>query len=346
MVCQSPALLRACAVCAMLLGTRASSAQVSSPRAPEGDTAPGANAPGASEATPNASDDDSAIRLFREGRALLNKGRFSEACERFQASLELRRSPGTLLNVANCIQAKGDLIGALRAFEESEVLARAESDERKSVLWSTAAREEIDALTPRIPRLVVGAPAEQGVEVTLDGERISAFGEPRVLNPGEHRLLASSAGKRDFEQRITLAEGQSLSVDVPPLEPVPAAAPAAPSAASQEAASGGPSRLLPWVLVGVGGAVLTGGVVTGVVAAQRASDLESDCPNHVCEEDLSQRDEAFDTAVVADVLMGVGLVATVAGVTWLVLTPDEEGAASLSGSCDLHGCSASLRGRF
>ena len=127
---------------------------------------------------------------------------------------------------------------------------------------------------------------------------------------------------------------------------MPADAPPAPPAASQGAASGAPSHVLPWLLVGVGGAVLTGGVITGVVAAQRASDLESDCPNHVCEDDLSQRDEAFDTALVADVLMGVGLVATVAGVTWLVLTPGDKGAASISGSCDLHGCGASLRGRF
>ena len=105
--------------------------------------------------------------------------------------------------------------------------------------------------------------------------------------------------------------------------------------------------MLPWTLVGVGGAVLAGGIVTGLVAAHRASDLEDDCPDHVCEEDLSQRDQAHDTAVAADILMGTGLVLAGAGVTWLILTKDDDASAtSFSAACVLDGCGATLRGRF
>jgi len=305
---------------------------------------------------PSANGADASVELFREGRLLLNKGRFDEACERFRAALELRRSPGTLLNVGNCLSSKGKLLDALKAFEETAALASSEPDEHKAAVWSSAAKAEIEALTPRIPHVVVRAPAEPGVEVTLDGEPQRAFGEPRALDPGSHRLVASAPGKLEFAQELALGEGQSLAIEVPRLEPVPVVAPPSASATGEAAAhtgEGAPaagasnSRVLPWALVGVGGAVLAGGIVTGLVAANRASDLESDCPNHMCEGDLSQRDGVHDTAVLADVLMGVGLAATAAGVTWLVLTAeDDANAASISAACDLDGCGASVRGRF
>ena len=335
-------LLLACALSAGSLGT------ASAARAQEPASETPAGAAPASE-----TDADPAVRLFREGRALLNKGRFSEACERFQASLELRRSPGTLLNVGNCIQSQGDLVGALAAFEETAKLSREEPDPRKAEVWSAAAREEIDALAPRVPRIIVNAPSEADVAVALDGTPLGAFGEPRTLNPGAHRLVASAPGKLDHQREITLAEGQSLAVDIPRLEPVPAAAPPAAvplASADSEAApteGSGHSLVVPWTLVGVGRAALAGGLVTGLVAAQRTADLEEACPNHVCEDDLSKRDAAHDAAVLADILMGAGLAVTAAGVTWLVLESEHDtSSARLSAACDLHGCGASVRGRF
>jgi hypothetical protein len=51
------------------------------------------------------------------------------------------------------------------------------------------------------------------------------------------------------------------------------------------------------------------------------------------------------TAVLADSSMGTGLVLAGAGVTWLVLTKDDD-APSLSAACALDVCAATLRGRF
>jgi len=306
---------------------------------------------------------EASVQLFREGRALLAQGRMNEACQRFRAALELRRSPGTLLNVGKCLESEGQLLSALKAFEETAALARAEPDKAKAEVWSDASRQEIEALTPRIPHLVIqtpAAPADAGLEVQLDGAPFRAFGAPQALDPGSHRVLASAPGKLDFTRELALAEGQSLALEIPALEPAPAAAaaplvaaPARLDGASASAAEAPPaadtssSKVLPWTLVGVGGAVLAGGIVTGVVAASKASDLEDDCPNHVCEDDLSQRDEAANTALVADILMGTGLVLAGAGVTWLILTKDDDAnATSISAGCHFEGCAATLRGRF
>lgn len=323
-----------------------------------------AQEPAASGATPA----EASIQLFREGRALLGQGRVDEACERFRAALDLRRSPGTLLNVGKCLESQGQLLGARKAFEETAALASAEPDKAKAEVWADASRQELEALTPRLPHLIIRAPAqapaETGLLVQLDGAPFRAFGDRQPLDPGSHRVVASAPGKLDFTRELTLAEGQSLELEIPALEPVPSAeaaaapivaappasvgdAPGATAAETSSAADASGSRVLPWTLVGVGGAVLAGGIVTGLVAAHRASDLEDDCPNHVCEDDLSQVDAAQNTAVVADILMGTGLVLAGAGVTWLILTKDDDASAtSFSAACHLDGCGATLRGRF
>jgi len=296
------------------------------------------------------------IELFREGRRLLAEGRGDEACEKFRASLALRRSPGTLLNIGNCLESSGDLTGAVAVFEETLARARAEKDSSKSEVWSTAARAELDALAPRVPRLVVVAPADPGVRVALDGRAFSAFGVEQAINPGRHQLVATAPDKPRIEHRFELVEHQLLVLALSALAPVEAAASDAEAAPLASAASGrdevgpehdpeGGSQLLPWSILGVGGAVLIAGGVTGAIASGKVSDLERECPERQCPGDLSAPDSARRTAVIADVLMGVGLVGVGVGATWL-LWPEDDAAPSLSASCDGRGCSASLRARF
>ena len=304
--------------------------------------------PAASPALP-ASDATASIELFREGRTLLAEGRAEEACAKFRESLALRRSPGTLLNVGNCREASGDLTGALSIFEETLALARTEPDTQKSEVWSSAARAELDALGPRIPRLVVAPPVEVGVSVALDGAAFSAFGVEQRLNPGRHRLVATTPDRPPLERDFDLVERQQLVITLPPLGPatesVAVAPPRAPSESPARADVTGESRVVPWSIVGVGGAALVAGAITGVVAANQASDLKRQCPDHLCPDDLSAPESAQRTALTADVLMAIGLVGVAAGTTWL-LWPEEDAAPTVAAACDRRGCSAAIRGHF
>jgi hypothetical protein len=291
---------------------------------------------------------DASADLFREGRQLLNKGRFTAACEKFRASLELRRSPGTLLNVGNCLEGEGNLVGAFGVFEEVRALAAAEPDARKAAVWAAAAEQERASLEPRIPRLTIRQPVDATVRVTLDGRPLEAFGQPLRLDPGRHEVRASASGKQPFARRLELAEAQVESLDIPVLDPVPslpeAAAPAPPSAASASvAADTGSPRLWPWVLIGAGGAVFAAGAVTGLVAAKMHSDLEDECPNMGCD-DLSSAQRGEKTALAADVTMLAGLVTAGVGAVWLLSA--DESDTSLAAGCSAGVCGAELHGRF
>jgi hypothetical protein len=300
---------------------------------------------------------DGSVRLFREGRQLLNDGRFAEACEKFDASLRLKRSPGTLLNVGNCLQTRGELTGALQVFEEALSKAQAEPDAQKAEAWSSAARREIASIEPRLARVIVSPPSAAGVRVALDGRALGRFGEPMPLDPGSHRLSASADGKASFERSLELSEGQTETVELPELTPLAPPAPPPPAATPAIAAgseargvsepaptSGGTPRAPVWI-AGVGGVVLLAGVITGGVAAKQASDLKRECPDKTCEGDLSPRDSVHGTAVTADVLMATGLAGVAVGAIWLLLA-DGSDTPAVAAACDLQSCGASLRGSF
>lgn len=314
-------------------------------------TTPAATTPASTDAAPAPAGDAAlSVELFREGRQALAQGHVAEACDKFRASLALRRSPGTLLNVGNCRVSSGDLTGAASAFEETLTLAQAAGDAKKTEAWSRAARAELDALAPRIPRLVVAPPSASDVRVELDGRPFQAFGVEQRINPGQHRLLATAPGKPRVEHRFELAEGRQLVLELFPTEAeaestsVPAPEPEPAPVALDDSPSGG-SELLPWSVLGVGGAVLVAGGVTAAIAANKASALSRECPEHLCEGDLSAPESARNTAVTADVLMAVGLVGVAVGATWL-MWPEDDTTPSLSASCSGDGCSAALRGSF
>src|SRR5207244_2860760 len=61
--------------------------------------------------------------LFAEGRDLLEKGKFPEACAKLARSEELSPAVGTLLNLAYCYEQVGKLRSAMDAYAEAEILA-------------------------------------------------------------------------------------------------------------------------------------------------------------------------------------------------------------------------------
>ena len=126
--------------------------------------------------------------------------------------------------------------------------------------------------------MVIVAP---GTELTLDGATIgmSPFQAPIYVTPGNHRVAAHFLGRPDVEKAVSLAEGEtkSIEIDVPP-EPVeapppPAApvAPTAPTAPAQQEPRGPSTGIL------VAGAVTTGvGIVIGTVFTAIASNKGGD----------------------------------------------------------------------
>jgi Flp pilus assembly protein TadD len=101
--------------------------------------------------------------LFAEGRDLLEKGRFSEACARLARSEELSPAVGTLLNLGYCYEQVGQLRSAMDAYSEADVLATAAGETKRAAF----AKERFAAVEPRAPKLDVRvtAPEPPGLEI-------------------------------------------------------------------------------------------------------------------------------------------------------------------------------------
>lgn len=109
----------------------------------------------------------------------------------------------------------------------------------------------------------------------------------------------------------------------------------------------------PWIVLGVGAAVVIAGAITGGIALGEADRLAADCPGTVCgpEIDFDGRNANIDTlGIAADVLLFGGAAIAVTGlILGLALGIGEsapESQPEVSAACGPAGCAASLRTRF
>jgi hypothetical protein len=319
--------------------------------------------------TNDRSETSRADSLFREGRALFSAGRMSEACKKFEESQALDPSPGTLLNLGACHREQGDLLRSMADFRLAIELASTHPDETRRAAWSEAAEKELQALEPRIPTLKVRSTTSGQISVSLDGALLAEPFPPSgtLVNPGRHRVEARAPGRVPWGLDVRVVEAQVLEIVVPELS-------AAPSAATPSAAGAEPGvssqNVAPYVAFGISGALLGGGVVTGLLARSAESELEEQCTEPdparsgrvLCDPSLeSTRDRARTLGVVTDVLWAGSLVSAGVGVFLLLNEPGNEtkkvGRAAgrpatpklglnVDAGCSGAGCSMSVAGKF
>ena len=253
-----------------------------------------------------------AEQLFREGRELVQSGHVDAALEKFEASQQLDPSLGTLLNLADCLERLGRTASAWARFTEAEQTARMEKDRMRE----RTASEHAHALEAKLIRLRIVVAAQTGpasVTVELDGKPLSSalLGAAMPVDPGEHRVLARAAGKRDWTSSVQLTTpGETSELTIAELapnlapetsapavvqvEPKPATAPSPPTELHEVrpplvdiAARTQPVHTRPGLVTIVSGAagLVALGLGTGYgIAARRAwSDAkDGGCSNGVC----------------------------------------------------------------
>ena len=170
-------------------------------------------------AEPSSTEAALASALFTDGRTLMDKGKFAEACPKLAESHRLDPGGGVVLALALCREAEGKTASAWVAFEDALAFAKRDKrDDRKATI-----EQHLDALRPMLSRFSVsmsdGARA-QGAVVTLDGRALAeaSLGVAFVVDPGEHLLLARAPGKAPFRESIVIARAEEKSVTVPPLD--------------------------------------------------------------------------------------------------------------------------------
>lgn len=288
-------------------------------------------APWAAHAGPTSADRETARTLMQQGRELTAKGDLKEALKRFQGANDIMHVPTTALEVARTLVALGQLVEA-RDFIAAIRQITPNPNEPAPFKEARKKADDLDAsLNGRIPSLVItikGAPEGEQAALTVDGTPVPAgvVGLPRAVDPGHHVIVAkldSKTAQGEGKQEVDVREGEQKPVEVTlsvTLAPPPAEAPpAAPASEAPAPVTSHSPTIITWVGVGLAGAGVIAGTVTGILSLSKKSSLQSECPNDVCapgNSDYSAANTFATVSTIGFIVAGVG--AGVAAVTLIV----------------------------
>jgi tetratricopeptide (TPR) repeat protein len=257
-----------------------------------------------SQAQAQAQDQAAARALFEDGRRLLKKGQYEEACRTLEAASKLYASPGILLNLGDCFEKVGRTASAWTEFGEAVAVA---ARTRRNDQVAEAKRRQA-AVEPTLTRLTIRVSSEvTGLVVTRDQTDLAsaAWGEAIPVDPGTHEIRAEAPGHEPWSTSVVVsAPGQTVAVDVPALTVSPAPPPAPPPREPEAAGTGTAavfvetpparprSHTLDWALVG-GGVVL--GIAGGVLWDLEASRSQT-LPRTASAKDFDSVRSTYDTA--------------------------------------------------
>jgi hypothetical protein len=281
-----------------------------------------------------------AEELFSEGRRLLDQGKLAEACDKLAQSQRLDPSAGTLLNLADCHEKRGQTASAWLAFKEA---ARAALDRNRHD-WVRLAEKRAAGLEPRLSRLTIFVPEEskvEGLQLFVDGAPLDRelVGQPLPLDPGKHVVEARAPGRLGASFDVVMdRESAAESLSIPPLAlapggsaavdagPEPAPAPQADDPPKSTTSSPSPQRTIGFAVGGAGLAGLTVSAITALLARSAVKDARGECPTYpifdpgVCTARAADRNDAARSFAATSTVTAIAGGALLAAGAVLVLT--------------------------
>jgi tetratricopeptide (TPR) repeat protein len=260
----------------------------------------------------NSDDEEQARAAFRLGRAYYDNGDFIKAGEQFDKAYRLSKKPELLYNV---------------------YVAYRDADMKREA--ATALRGYL-ADAKDIPNRGQLKARLETLERSIREEREKAETSPEAVP-------IKSAGANP-----PLAQPSQPPETVPVGASTPTATPAEP--AQGPASSGAKRSLTPFILMGVGGALVLGSVITGIMASSASSELDDKCPSkEKCDPDLeSTKSRGITLALTTDVLLFAGIATAGVGAVLFFLQgssedskPDQQSSPVALG-CGPRGCYGSV----
>ena len=280
--------------------------------------------------------DVTAETLYQEGRRAAQSHDWTLACKKFRESQEREPAPGTLLNLADCEENRGELSLAIAHFEAAAALFR---DNRAAY-----AKQRAGALEKRLAKVTMRLPASAppGVTVELDGRALDAsiLGAPVPLDPGDHTWLVRAPGRTEGKTSVRILESETREVVLSVGDPA-AASPALPAVAPQTEPhlSVVPPTVRPvtaepapkrngalktggFIGLGVGALGLGVGIVGTVMTATAKADADRNCDALGCfDEGLAAQSRGKTASALATGGMIVAGVGAVTGALLLFVAP-------------------------
>ena len=275
--------------------------------------------------------------LFNQAMDLRDKGSAPEALEKFKAAHALAGTPITGLELGRTFAALGKLVEAREAFLSIARIAPQSTETARSKAARKEGAELAEKLRSRLPSLgvrVLDVPMDT-VTVTIDGAAVpnEALSTPHLVDPGPHKIVATTAAGGSAEATVDLKEGETQSVQLkmapaPVAPPPPIAAPANPLPETPPPVTAS-SGVGPLVYAGFGVAVVgvVVGTVTGFMSLSKASDVKNACDGTTCprsiDGDLQSGRTLGNVSTISFAVAGAG---AVVGVIGLLVAPHRERA--------------------
>lgn len=290
---------------------------------------------------PQAENVAAARSLGLAGIKLADAGDCKGAIEKLSRAESLYHAPSILGRLGECQVQVGQIVAGtenLNRVVREQLAATAPKAFRDA---QERAKGVLNAALPKIARLTVRVdPADANPQVTVAGAAIppALIGVERPTDPGTHEIVVNAPGYLEQKTSVTLTEGsaQELAIKLekapttavtavtpPPVTPAPVVTPASPAPPSDS----GPkkSNTPAYVALGLGGAGLVVGGITGFLALNKKGDLKGCIGNQCPSSQQSTLDSAKSMATVSTVGFAVGFVGVGLGVV-LLLTGNSSGS--------------------
>lgn len=317
---------------ALILASRAGDARADETPA-AGAPAPAASAPApgtgvsAPQKTQPTGINEDAKKHFAAGVALLQDPegeKVEDAYREFRTAYDMSSSPKILGNMGFCamrLERDGEAIEAYSRYLRE--VPDIDADERAQIV------RDLQTLSVGLSRLTieVDKPGARIVDVRIPvrGERVTNIYGPVTgklelgVRPGHHVITAKLPDHEDATWEVDVFAGSKDKTALVMKPKVVAIAPAP--------TEGGGGNVGPWIMMGVGGAMILGGAVTGIVALGKTNDIADKCPGDVCPRNVdleSDRSDAKTFVRITDVLLIGGAIVTAGGLGWLLLSRSGE----------------------
>lgn len=264
-------------------------------------------------AQPTAAEKAAARDLMEQGDSRRDKGDLQGALKAFESADAIMHVPTTGLEVARVQAELGKLVEARETATRILETPMRPREPAPFVAARKAADQLASELSLRIPTLtiaVTNVEPGQTAQVTLDGEALppGVVDAPRKVNPGKHHV-AVRAGAIEKREDVQVVEREQRTVTFD-MKPKPVAAAKPPPPPPEETASTTPRALMigGFALAAVGVGV---GAVTGLMSISKVNDIKKDCSGDTCPAD---RQGDIDSARSLGTISSIAFVAAGVGV--------------------------------
>jgi hypothetical protein len=268
----------------------------------------------------------------------------------------LSKSPRVLGNIGYCamkLERNSESVAAYREYERAvtsiDPTERRQIDQDLGTMTDGSATLNARFTGPGAWTLVDERVPVRGTNVT---NTYASAGPPLtlLLHPGHHLLHVKVGEEEQGRWEVDASGGASLTHVFEPKPAAPVAVAAQPDLPEEAP----PSRAPQIVMMGLGGAALVAGAITGGLALSKLKTIENECPGNRCPPGTSYRGDvsaASSLGTATDTLLIGGGVILAAGTSWFLLSGGHRErranrSPAVTGACVPGRCALSLQGSF